>query len=73
MATGGYQTPSLDEPTGFGSDSVESSSDRISGVASAPLFGIDYKRYAWRETVWSCAKDGTRQGSRGGASKVNST
>ena len=47
MASGGYQTPSLEEPTGFGSDSV--SDDRRGstmggGVASAPLFGIDYKR-----------------------------
>lgn len=46
MASGGYQAPSLEEPTGFGSDSVpdDRRGSAMGGVASAPLFGIDYKR-----------------------------
>ena len=48
MATGGYQTPGIDEPTGFGSDSVEGPNERTAGFTggNAPLFGIDYKRLA---------------------------
>lgn len=53
MATGGYNA-SYDEstPTGFGSENVDDihNPDR-GGVSSAPIVGIDLKRFAKIETL----------------------
>ena len=59
MSTGGYQAPSADfSPTGFGSDSPEMGSrdGSASNIANAPLFGVDYKRWAGRvqRITWLC-------------------
>lgn len=50
MATGGYNASFDENPTGFGSDSIEEGERSSNGGGgytgdSAPLFGIDYKRY----------------------------
>ena len=49
MATGGYNASFEESPTGFGSDTVDeirNGADRGGGgVSSAPLVGIDYKRF----------------------------
>ena len=45
MATGGYQAPSLDTPTGFGNDPADNPNISGSNISSAPLFGIDYKKW----------------------------
>jgi len=44
MASGGYQAPSLEEPTGFGNESSDSHNTSSSNIASPPPFGIDYKK-----------------------------
>lgn len=54
MATGGYNA-SYEEsgPTGFGNESLDDTSASNGGKSSgfsgdsAPLVGIDYKRYEW--------------------------
>ena len=46
MATGGYQAPSFDDtPTGFGNDPADNHNTSGSNIQSAPLFGIDYKKW----------------------------
>lgn len=62
MASGGYQAPSLEEPTGFGSDSVpdDRRGSAMGGVASAPLFGIDYKRHEDLKIMLDGNKDGQK-------------
>ena len=51
MATGGYNASFDEALTGFGSDNTENGQQHVDrsgsggGVSSAPLMGIDYKRY----------------------------
>ncbi len=48
MATGGYNASYEESPSGFGSEAVEDghNAERTGGgISSAPLVGIDYKRY----------------------------
>jgi len=52
MASGRYQAPSLEEPTGFGNVSSDSRNASGSSIASPPLFGIDYKKWVtWFSTA----------------------
>lgn len=66
MSTGGYQAPSGSAdftPTGFGSDSPETSARNGPGsnIANLPLFGGDYKRHEDLKTMLDSNKDGQKR------------
>lgn len=59
MATGGYNASFDQTPTGFGSDSVAGEEAQVAGngkggLDSAPLVGIDYKRWEARKCLEEC-------------------
>ncbi|CAI7996336.1 AP-3 complex subunit beta-2 [Geodia barretti] len=64
MSTGGYQGPTADfTPTGFGSDSPETSSRNgaSASVINPPLFAADYKRHEDLKSMLDSSKDGQKR------------